>query len=148
VVSDPAQLKLVEQLAQWKGDYPLESTSATLFNQFLFNLADATMHDELGNDFFETLLSTRVIDAALPRLAASPDSPWWDNRNTLGKETRADTVKAAWQASIAHLKTTLGGLRAMAVGQGPYADPWPSVGAAKTIGPDFQCRPVRGPRQP
>ncbi|MBV7571424.1 penicillin acylase family protein [Pseudomonas sp. PDM32] len=108
VLSDPAELKLVEQLAQWKGDYPLDSTSATLFNQFLFNLADATMHDELGNDFFETLLSTRVIDAALPRLAASADSPWWDNRSTLGKETRADTVKAAWQASLAHLKSTLG----------------------------------------
>ncbi|WP_283182091.1 penicillin acylase family protein [Pseudomonas svalbardensis] len=108
-VSDPAELKLVEQLAQWKGDYPLDSTSATLFNQFLFNLADATMRDELGNDFFETLLSTRVIDSALPRLAATADSPWWDNRNTLGKETRADTVKVAWQASIAHLKTTLGG---------------------------------------
>ena len=108
VVSDPAELKLVEQLARWTGDYPLDSTSATLFNQFLFNLADASMHDELGNDFFETLLSTRVIDAALPRLAATADSPWWDNRNTLGKETRADTVKVAWQASLAHLKTTLG----------------------------------------
>ena len=108
VVSDPAELKLVEQLAQWKGDYPIDSTSATLFNQFLFNLTDATMRDELGNDFFETLLSTRVIDAALPRLAASADSPWWDNRSTLGKETRADTVKAAWQASLAHLRSTLG----------------------------------------
>ena len=108
VVSDPAELKLVEQLALWQGDYPLDSTSATLFNQLLFNLADAAMHDELGNDFFETLLSTRVIDAALPRLAATADSPWWDNRDTPGKETRADTVKAAWRASIAHLKTTLG----------------------------------------
>jgi penicillin amidase len=108
VVSDPAELKLVEQLSQWQGDYPLESTSATLFNQFLFNLADTAMRDELGNDFFETLLSTRVIDAALPRLAANADSPWWDNRNTPGKETRADTVKAAWQASLSHLKLTLG----------------------------------------
>lgn len=108
VVSDPAELKLLEQLVQWQGDYPLDSTSATLFNQFLFNLADATMRDVLGNDFFETLLSTRVIDAALPRLAATADSPWWDNRNTQGKETRADTVKAAWQASLAHLKSTLG----------------------------------------
>lgn len=107
VVSDPQELQLVEQLAKWKGDYPVNSTSATLFNQFLFNLADGALHDELGDSFFETLLSTRVIDAALPRLAASADSPWWDNRNTLGKETRADIVKAAWQASIAHLKTTL-----------------------------------------
>lgn len=108
VVSDPQELKLVEQLAQWKGDYPLDSTSATLFNQFLFNLTDAVFHDELGDAFFDTLLSTRVIDAALPRLAASADSPWWDNRNTLGQESRADTVRVAWRASLAHLKATFG----------------------------------------
>ncbi|MDD1008877.1 penicillin acylase family protein [Pseudomonas shahriarae] len=108
VVSDPAQLKLVSQLAQWPGDYPLDSVSATVFNQFLYDLADAAMRDELGNDFFDTLLSTRVIDSALPRLAANADSVWWDNRNTPNKETRADTVRAAWQASMKHLKLTLG----------------------------------------
>ncbi|UUT12486.1 penicillin acylase family protein [Pseudomonas zeae] len=108
VVSDPAQLKLVEQLAQWPGDYPLDSVSATVFNQFLYDLADAAMRDELGNDFFDTLLSTRVIDAALPKLAANADSPWWDNRNTANKETRADVVRAAWAASMQHLKLTLG----------------------------------------
>lgn len=108
VAGNPAEQKLIEQLAIWQGDYPLDSVSATVFNQFLFNLADAAMRDELGNDFFETLLSTRVIDAALPRLAANADSPWWDNRSTPNKETRADTVRAAWQASMAHLKSTLG----------------------------------------
>jgi penicillin amidase len=108
VVSDPAQLKLVEQLAQWPGDYPLDSVSATVFSQFLYDLADAAMRDELGNEFFDTLLSTRVIDSALPRLAANADSPWWDNRNTPAKETRADVVRTAWAASMAHLKLTLG----------------------------------------
>ncbi len=107
-VSDPAELKLVEQLAQWKGDYPLDSTSATLFNQLLFSLADAAMHDELGDAFFDILLTTRVIDEALPRLVASPDSPWWDNRHTLTKETRADTVNVAWRNSLVQLKATLG----------------------------------------
>ncbi|ANI57251.1 penicillin acylase family protein [Pseudomonas sp. DR 5-09] len=108
VAGNPAEQKLIEQLAQWQGDYPLDSVSATVFNQFLYDLADSAMRDELGNDMFETLLSTRVLDAALPRLAANADSPWWDNRNTPGKETRADTVRAAWQASMAHLKSTLG----------------------------------------
>ncbi|QKJ38261.1 penicillin acylase family protein [Pseudomonas sp. MPDS] len=107
-VSDPQERKWVEQLAQWQGDYPLDSISATLFNQFLFNLADAALHDELGDGLFETALSTRVIDAALPRLAASEDSPWWDDRTTPGKETRADTVMRAWGKSLAHLKATLG----------------------------------------
>lgn len=108
VVSDPAELKLVEQLAQWQGDYPLESTSATLFNQLLFSLADAAMQDELGDAFFDILLTTRLVDEALPRLIANPTSPWWDNRHTLAKESRADTVLVAWRNSITQLKATLG----------------------------------------
>ncbi|NTZ72711.1 penicillin acylase family protein [Pseudomonas protegens] len=108
VVSDPEELKLVEQLAKWQGDYPLESTSATLFNQFLFNLADATFHEKLGDAYFDALIQARVVDAALPRLAADPDSPWWDNRTTPQRESRADTVKLAWRVSIDHLRLTLG----------------------------------------
>jgi penicillin amidase len=107
-VSDPQERKWLEQLAEWKGDYPLDSISATLFNQFLFELADAALSDELGDGFFETALSTRVIDAALPRLAAAKDSPWWDDRSTLGTETRTDTVIKAWNKSLVHLKATLG----------------------------------------
>jgi penicillin amidase len=49
-----------------------------------------------------------VIDAALPRLAADADSPWWDDRNTPAKETRADIVKLAWHKSIAHLRAVYG----------------------------------------
>ncbi|QIH11558.1 MULTISPECIES: penicillin acylase family protein [unclassified Pseudomonas] len=108
VVSAPEELKLVEQLAQWQGDYPLESTNATLFNQFLFELANATFHEKLGDAFFDALIQARVVDAALPRLAADPDTPWWDNRATAQRETRADTVKVAWRASLDHLKRTLG----------------------------------------
>ncbi|MDP9508557.1 penicillin acylase family protein [Pseudomonas protegens] len=108
VVGAPEELKLVEQLAKWQGDYPLDSTSATLFNQFLFELADATFHEKLGDAYFDALIQARVVDAALPRLAADPDSPWWDNRTTPQRESRADTVKVAWRASIDHLKRTLG----------------------------------------
>ena len=108
VVGAPEELKLVEQLAKWQGDYPLDSTSATLFNQFLFALANATFHEKLGDAYFDALIQARVVDAALPRLAADPDSPWWDNRTTPQRESRADTVKVAWRASIDHLKRTLG----------------------------------------
>ncbi|MGE8411060.1 MAG: penicillin acylase family protein [Pseudomonas sp.] len=108
VVRTPEELKLVEQLAQWQGDYPLESTSATLFNQFLFELAQAAFREKLGDAYFDALIQARVVDAALPRLAADPDSPWWDDRTTPQRENRADTVNRAWRASIDHLKRTLG----------------------------------------
>jgi penicillin amidase len=48
------------------------------------------------------------VDFALPRLAADPASPWWDNRNTPAVETRADTMKVVWRATLAHLQEKLG----------------------------------------
>jgi penicillin amidase len=87
-ISDPEEKALVERLASWKGDYAVDSVGATLFNQFLFDLSEEAFHDELGDGFFETLTSTRVIDAALPRLAADASSPWWDNRHSPARESR------------------------------------------------------------
>ncbi|SQF94153.1 penicillin amidase [Paucimonas lemoignei] len=108
VITDPEEKALVERLASWKGDYPVNSVGATLFNQFLSDLTEEAFHDELGDGLFETLLSTRVIDAALPRLASDASSPWWNNRNSPFEESRAETVKVAWHATVSHLKSTYG----------------------------------------
>ncbi|WP_122553274.1 penicillin acylase family protein [Pseudomonas viridiflava] len=108
VVSDPEELALVERMASWNGEYSLDSVGATLFNQFLFDITEETFHDELGDDLFQTLLTTRSLDMALPRLAADADSPWWNNRNSPHEESRANTVKVAWRASVSHLKSLYG----------------------------------------
>ncbi|MEK1905789.1 MAG: penicillin acylase family protein, partial [Pseudomonas sp.] len=105
--ADETERALVEQLANWDGNHPLESTAATLFNQLTYELANQAMHDELGDAFFDSLLQTRVLDSALPRLTADARSPWWDKRGSDAVESRAETVKAAWQASLAHLRQSL-----------------------------------------
>lgn len=102
------QKELVEQLAAWRGDYPLDSTSATLFNQFLYELAFAALHDELGDTWFQVLISTRAIDAALPRLAADAESPWWNLRGGHDRTDRTAIVRQAWQRSLAHLRELYG----------------------------------------
>jgi penicillin amidase len=99
---------LVEQLLSWDGQHSLDATAATLFNQLTYQLTFAAMADELGEAFFANLLQTRVLDNALPRLAADAASPWWDKRGSDAVESRADSVKAAWQASLAHLRSTMG----------------------------------------
>ncbi|WP_447588192.1 penicillin acylase family protein [Aquipseudomonas campi] len=106
--ADDNERALVEQLATWNGDHNLDSVAATLFNQLTYQLTDAALRDELGDAFFDNLLYTRVLDSALPRLTADAASPWWDDRNTEATETRADIVKKAWQATLAHLRATLG----------------------------------------
>lgn len=108
VVTDPAEKALLEQLASWNGSYQADSIVPTLFNQLLYDIAHEAMADELGEAQFKNLLSTRALDIALPRLMADAHSPWWDKRGTPAVETEADTLKAAWSASLAHLRKTFG----------------------------------------
>ncbi|MES2879280.1 MAG: penicillin acylase family protein [Pseudomonadota bacterium] len=108
IVTDPLERTMLESLSTWDGTQIVNSITPTVFNQLLFELAKGAMADELGEVQFKNLLGTHVIDFALPRLAADADSPWWDNRNTPDIESRADTMKVVWRATIDHLKETLG----------------------------------------
>ena len=108
VVTEPGERALLDQLAAWDGSHNLDSAMPTLFNQMLYELAAAAMADELGEERFRNLLRTRALDFALPLLAADANSPWWDNVATPVKETRADTVKVLWRATMAHLQETFG----------------------------------------
>lgn len=100
--------KLVKQLAAWLGDYPINSYLPTLFTEFTYQLLQAAMLDELGESVFNNLLHTRIIDSALPLLAATPDSPWWHSHSNAEAQTRQQVVGQAWQATLLHLRTTLG----------------------------------------
>lgn len=107
--SGPGEAALAGELAAWGGDHPTTAVAPTLFNQFLFDLTREALADELGDDAHALLRRTRALDHALPRLAADPASPWWDRRDTPAvKETRGEIVAAAWRATVAHLKATLG----------------------------------------
>ncbi|WP_415753785.1 penicillin acylase family protein [Pseudomonas leptonychotis] len=105
---DAEEKALVEQLLSWDGQHNLDATAATLFNQLVYQLTFEAMADEMSEAFFANLLQTRVLDSALPRLAADANSLWWDKRGSDAVESRSDTVKAAWQASLAQLRSTLG----------------------------------------
>ena len=99
---------LLVELAAWDGEHRVGSRAAVLFNQLLYQLAHEAMADELGEAFFAALLSTRAVNDALPRLAADAGAAWWDDRATPERESRAAVVARAWQASLVHLRATLG----------------------------------------
>lgn len=100
--------KLIQQLSVWQGNYPINSYLPTLFTEFTYQLLQAAMLDELGGSVFNNLMNTRIIDSALPLLAADPQSPWWNNHRNAEIQTRQQVVAQAWQATLLHLRTTFG----------------------------------------
>ena len=108
-VTDPVERKLLEQLALWDGSYTRDKIEPTVFSQLLYETARAAMQDELGAVQFKNLLGTRILDFALPLLAADAASPWWDDSGTRDVvETRDVTLRKAWRATLTHLRTTFG----------------------------------------
>ncbi len=108
VVTDPSERNLLQNLSLWDGQHGLDSVNATVYHQLLYEIARATMADEIGEVQFKNLLTTRALEFALPRLIADADSAWWDNRNTPAIESRSDTLKVAWRATLTHLQTSFG----------------------------------------
>lgn len=100
--------RLIQQLSAWQGNYPINSYLPTLFTEFTYQLLQAAMLDELGGSVFNNLMNTRIIDSALPLLAADPQSPWWNNHRNAEIQTRQQVVAQAWQATLLHLRTTFG----------------------------------------
>ncbi|MBP7189509.1 MAG: penicillin acylase family protein [Thiopseudomonas sp.] len=100
--------KLIKQLSTWQGNYPIDSYLPTLFTEFSYQLLKASMLDELGETVFSNLLRTRIIDSALPLLATDAESAWWNDHRNGEQQTRQQVVAQAWQATLMHLRTTLG----------------------------------------
>ena len=108
LVNDAQDRILLATLAEWDGQFSTDQLAPTLFSQLLYEVARAALADELGEVQFKALLRTRGLDEALPRLIGDAQSPWWDVRGTPATETRADTLKHAWKATLIHLKNTYG----------------------------------------
>lgn len=108
-VTDPNELAFLEPLEKWDGSYSRDSIAATLFSQFVYELAKAAMADELGDAMFANLLRTRALDSALPLLAADESSPWWDNVKTKKRaEGRFEIAQLAWHRTYEHLSGLYG----------------------------------------
>ena len=108
VVTDPNDKAFLEPLEKWDGSYNTDSIAATLFTQMLYELCKATMADKLGPVQFHNLLKTRALEAAIPRLLADPQSPWWKTAADTAQGGHFEVVRLAWSKTLQHLQSLYG----------------------------------------
>lgn len=109
---------LVDKLAAWNGVYKRDAIEPTISFQFTYELVHELMFERLGKDYFDGLLGTFLIDPALERMVANPQSVWWSNPAAVESkpdtstnavvDARFEKVHKAWIATMNHLRKTLG----------------------------------------
>lgn len=102
------QLKALDLLNAWEGDYPLESVEATIFHRWIYFFLKNTFADELGADMFNQFLETHLHKRIIAPMAAKPNSIWWNNVNTIEVETQSQIVQMALEEAITDLEQNLG----------------------------------------
>lgn len=95
-------------LENWNGSHDLDAIAPTLYYKWLYHTLHGMMADELGEEDFQNFIKTFLYIRSVPKLIQTADSPWWDNINTPGIETKKEIVETALKKSLEELKDQLG----------------------------------------
>jgi penicillin amidase len=107
-ILDDARYTSYNSLFNWKGEYDPEQSQPTLFTKMLYHYLRLTMEDEIGEDLFELLLQTHLVQRTHTHLYRQENSKWWDIVSTPEKETRNDIMVMAFEQSITELQSQFG----------------------------------------
>ncbi|CAM4378107.1 penicillin acylase family protein [Zobellia roscoffensis] len=103
------QLKILDALKQWRGDYPKTSIEATVYHKWMYCILKHTFKDELGDILFEEIMNTHLIKRTMAPIFANENSIWWDDISTLNiAESQTDIVNVSFREALQNLETTLG----------------------------------------
>ncbi len=106
---DDTEMKVLDLMGQWKGDYPLESVAGTIYTRWVYYFLKNTFHDELGDELFQQFLATHLHKRVIAPMAAKPNSVWWDDKTTKNRvETQKDIVVDAFKKAISSLDSDFG----------------------------------------
>ncbi len=103
------QIKLLDNLSRWKGNYPLKTSEPTFFHRWVYFFLKHTFGDKLGEIHFKEFLATHFHKRAIAPMAAREHSVWWDRKHTPDiVEGKQEIVQLAFQQAYESLEEQLG----------------------------------------
>ena len=126
--ADAAHKDLAAILDAWDGVDRADQAAPLVYQALYRQIALATFTPRLGDDVAQDMLSTWYFwQQRFDALAATPDSPWFDDPATNGRETLADVIRAAAPKARAELETLQG--------KDPAAWRWGKAHALRFVSP-------------
>ncbi|WP_343486166.1 penicillin acylase family protein [Allomuricauda sp. d1] len=103
------QVKLLDILQKWEGDYPLNSIAGTFYHRCEYFVLKNTFEDEMGAEQFKQFLSTHLVKRHIAKGAMMEEGYWWDDATTEDiKETRYDIVLKSFLQAYQSLEKDFG----------------------------------------
>jgi len=103
------EIKLLDRLNSWKGNYTLEDTNGAIYQRWIYYFIKNTFADELGEEWFRQFLGTNVLKRTLAPMAKRKASVWWDNVHTdTIVENQDMIVLKSFKEALTSLKTDFG----------------------------------------
>jgi len=107
-INKPEYGLIATQLESWRGDHGKEQTEPTIYYNMLSQIMRQAMADEISHKAFESIAATSLLKNSYEQFIGNENSPWWDNKNTEPKETRAVIVESAAARTIELLTSIYG----------------------------------------
>lgn len=107
-INNPDYAVITTQLENWKGNHGKEQTEPAIYYNMLSQIMRLAMADEISHKAFESLAATSLLKNSYEQFIGNESSPWWDDKNTESKETRAAIVESAASKTIELLTTICG----------------------------------------
>jgi len=87
----------------------LNDVAPVIYYKLIYHILQKTVADELGDEDFQTFLTTHLMKRTIPILIKNDSSLWWDNVNTPDiRETRKMIFSEAFEQTVRELEDQLG----------------------------------------
>jgi penicillin amidase len=105
-LQDEHLIAIRDLLNGWDYQDQMDLTAPAVYNAFWRATLAATFQDDLPEDYWPD--GGDVWFEIMRKLVQSPDSAWWDDKNTSAVETRDDILQTAFTEVVAELENLLG----------------------------------------
>jgi penicillin amidase len=109
-ISDDNIRWCVERFTNWNGEMNSNESIGTIYNTFLVYLLKNIYEDELGANVFNDFLTIqnipyRSLELILQEGSAQEENSWFNNVNTVQKESKDQIIRQSLEQAIEFLKT-------------------------------------------
>jgi penicillin amidase len=105
-LQDEHLIEVRNLLTGWDYQDQMDLAAPALYNAFWRAVLTATFHDDLPEDYWPGGGASWF--EIMRHLVQTPDSAWWDDKNTSAIETRDDILKLAFANAVTELEGLLG----------------------------------------